>query len=104
MDMVGRHRAAQNPHLSRRTDLAQQLAGTLADLSVQNLVSILRDPYQVILDVPHRVPALSVLRHISPLPPDREAEAYRLKGGGIKPGTWGLNPGNSSSGRTSAVL
>jgi hypothetical protein len=44
-------------------NLPNQIAGTLRYLSAQYLVSVLGDPHQVILDVAHRVPAMSVLGH-----------------------------------------
>jgi hypothetical protein len=46
LDVVRRHRAAQNPHFARRTDLAETIARTLCDFAPQRLVPILRDRHK----------------------------------------------------------
>jgi hypothetical protein len=69
VDVVRRHRPTDDPDLSRRRDLAQQIARPLRDFAPQDPVPVLRDPYQVILDVPHRVRAMVIVRHTSPPPP-----------------------------------
>jgi hypothetical protein len=44
-------------------NLPDQIAGTLCYFAAQNLISVLRDPHQVILDIAHRVPAMSIFGH-----------------------------------------
>jgi hypothetical protein len=57
MHMVRRHRALHDHHVPALTDLPKQAARTLGYPSAQDLVLILRDPYEVILDIEHRVRA-----------------------------------------------
>ena len=63
VNVIRRYRSANDHHLPRVTYLPNQIAGTLRNLSTQNLVTVLCDPHQVILDIAHRVPAMSIFRH-----------------------------------------
>ena len=57
VDMVGRDRSPNDAHLSRLANLSNQIAGTLRHFPAQHPLPILRDPDQVVPDVPYRVPA-----------------------------------------------
>ncbi len=63
LNMIGRYRSPNNPYFPCVTNLPNQIARTLRHLAAQNLVTIFGDPHQVILDIAHRVPALSILGH-----------------------------------------
>src|SRR5271170_5719682 len=82
MDMIRRHRTTHDRHLPRRADLTDQLPGTLRHLAAQYLVPILRDPHNVILHVPHRVAARSILSHLLQNLA-RMLKAHRLKAVGL---------------------
>ncbi len=64
MDMLRRHRSSHDHHFPRLAYLADQIAGTLGHPSAQYLVSVLRAPYDVILQIVNRLPAIAVLRHL----------------------------------------
>ena len=66
MHVVRRHRSTNDRHLARLADLPDHIAGSLRHLSPQHFVPVFRDPDQVILDVPNRVPARSIFGHHSP--------------------------------------
>jgi len=73
--------------IPRLTDLADQVARTLRYSPAHYLVTVLRAPDHVILQIENRVRAMPVFRH--PLIVEAwngPLEADRLKGGGIKPG------------------
>ena len=63
VNVIGRYGSADNHDFPRVAYLPNQIAGTLRNFTAQNLVTVLGDPHQVILDVAHRVPAMSVLAH-----------------------------------------
>jgi hypothetical protein len=57
------HCTAYDYRFSGLANLPQQIARTLRYTSPQNLVSIFRDPHEVILDIENRVRACPVLDH-----------------------------------------
>ena len=76
-------------------NLPNQIARTLRHLSAQYLVSVLGDPHQVILDVAHRVPAMSVLAHPLILVENR-SKLTACKAVGWAPMLTGVQPGPSA--------
>ena len=55
VDVVGRYRSPYDHHLPRLADLSDQVARTLCQPPPQNFVPILRNPYDVILEIVDRV-------------------------------------------------
>jgi hypothetical protein len=65
VNMIRRHRTAHNHHFPAVTDLSSQVARLLAHSSAQDLVPVLRNPYEMMLDIEHRVRPGPVLAHPS---------------------------------------
>jgi hypothetical protein len=61
--VVGRNRPAQDDDFAGLTNLPNQIAGTLRDCPAQDLVTLLRHPHEVILDIAQGVPALPIFSH-----------------------------------------
>jgi hypothetical protein len=93
----------ENRNITSHAYLANQISQPNTNLATQNLVTILRHPYQMILYVIHRMRASPVLRHGLALlgkieirnfifyPGEQAkaklpAKAFRLKGEGLRPG------------------
>lgn len=63
MYMVPVYTACVDRHFMRDRRLSDQLSATLADITAEHLVTILRDPHEMILTVPNRVTAALVRFH-----------------------------------------
>ena len=61
MHMVFADAASDDFQSFRVTSLFEQFPQTVRDFSLQYLISVLRNPYKVILDVAHCVTSVSVL-------------------------------------------
>ena len=87
MNMIRRHCSPHNRYFSRCAYLPDRIARPLRHFPAQHLIPILRNPLYVLLHVPNRVRAPSVLHHHTPNLA-RTLKAYSLKGGGFRPGSW----------------
>jgi hypothetical protein len=74
-EVSGLRRSAVRRAAVRLTDLPDQIRRTLCYPPAQNLISILRAPDQVILQMVNRVPAMPVFRHSPHSRRDRAAES-----------------------------
>ena len=80
MDVISVYRTRVDRHLLASRYLAQQLPAPLTNVTPQNLISILRRPYQVIFAVPDRVATSFVIFHdysiIQPTYPSPKGEGF----------------------------
>ena len=63
MDMIRRYRPADDYHLPHLAHLANQVARTLCDPTSQNLVTIFRDPDDMVFQVKSRVRLVPIFSH-----------------------------------------
>src|SRR5580658_3446496 len=83
MNMIRRYRSSDDRHPSGNTSLTYQVAHTLRYPAPEDLLSVLRAPDHVVLQVVNRVCALPVFRHPSILAGMRRLKADRLKAVGL---------------------
>jgi hypothetical protein len=98
MDVIHTDMPCHNLNVAAQAHLAQDLARSFGHFTAQNLVSIFRDPHQVILDVVDRMGSFVIVWHVS-LVPFLSGESYsqfRAKAIRLKAKVLDLASGNKS--------